>query len=323
MPLPHPQRPSNPREGLFTMKFALGPAVGIALACVALTACDQKAPENDAGTTGVTVATVNGDDIHQSDVDALYNNLPPQYRQLPIEFLQEQLVSRLIEQKLMVAQAKADGIEKDEKYKERLELAKETALEEVWITKQIDAKLSPERLKTAYDEMVASFKPATEYKASHILVKTEEEGKAIIDSLNGGADFATLAREKSLDPGSGAAGGDLGDFFSPDKMVPEFSQAVTALKPGEVSKTPVKSQYGWHVIKVVETRQSSPPAQADVEAQIKDSERDKVVEEIISELRGKAKIEKPKAEGETTGHEDHDAPAAPAAPAPATPAEAP
>ncbi len=295
------------------MKFALGPVTGIVLACLALTACDKQKPEEQAKAEDTVVATVNGQKIKQSDVLALYNGLPGQYRQLPIEFLQDQLVERLVDQKLVVAKAKADGTEKDAKYKERLALAKDQLLEEVWLNGEIERRLSPERLKKAYDEMVKGFKPSAEYKASHILVKTEEEGKQVIAELAKGADFATIAREKSLDPGSAAEGGDLGDYFSPDRMVPEFAQAVTALKPGEVSKTPVKSQHGWHVIKVTDTRQSSAPKQADVEPQLKDQERDKVVQEILEELKSKAKIERPKAEAAAgSGHEGHDAPPPPA-----------
>lgn len=295
------------------MKFALGPVTGLVLACLALTACDKKAPDEQAKAEDAVVATVNGQKIRQSDVSELYNALPGQYRQLPIEFLQDQLVERLVDQKLVTAKARSDGTEKDAKYKERLAQAKDQILEDVWLTKEIDKRLSPERLKKSYDEMVKSFKPSAEYKASHILVKTEEEGRQVIADLAKGADFATLAKAKSLDKGSAADGGNLGDYFAPDKMVPEFAQAVTALKPGEVSKTPVKSQYGWHVIKVVDTRQSSPPKQADVEPQIKESERDKVVQEILDELRGKAKIEKPKPAGDAgSGHEGHDAPPPPA-----------
>ncbi len=291
------------------MKFALGPVTGLVLACLALTACDKKAPDEQAKTEDAVVATVNGQKIRQSDVAQLYNALPGQYRQLPIEFLQDQLVERLVDQKLVTAKARADGTEKDAKYKERLAQAKDQLLEDVWLTKEIDKRLSPERLKKAYDEMVKGFKPSAEYKASHILVKTEEEGRQVIADLAKGADFATVARERSLDPGSAAEGGNLGDYFAPDKMVPEFAAAVTALKPGEVSKVPVKSQHGWHVIKVVDTRQSAPPKLADVDPQIKESERDKVVQEILDELRGKAKIEKPKpADQAGSGHEGSDAP---------------
>jgi peptidyl-prolyl cis-trans isomerase C len=301
------------------MKFPYGPVTGLVLACVALTACDKKAPDEHAKAEDAVVATVNGDKIHQSDVTELYNALPNQYRQLPIEFLQEQLVERLVDQKLVIAKARTDGTEKDEKYKDRLAQAKNQILEDVWLTKEIDKRLSPERLKKAYDEMVANFKPSAEYKASHILVKTEEEGKQIIADLAKGADFATLAKEKSLDTGSAAEGGNLGDYFSPDKMVPEFAQAVTALKPGETSKTPVKSQYGWHVIKVTDTRQSTPPAFDAVQPQLREQERDKVVEEILKELRDKAKIEKPKPAAEEPAA-GHDAPPPPAA-EPAKPAD--
>lgn len=298
------------------MKFALGPVTGLVLACLALTGCDKKAPDEQAKAEDAVVATVNGQKIRQSDVAQLYNALPGQYRQLPIEFLQDQLVERLVDQKLVTAKAKSDGTEKDAKYKERLAQAKDQILEDVWLTSEIDKRLSPERLKTSYDEMVKGFKPSAEYKASHILVKTEEEGRQVIADLARGADFATLAKEKSLDQGSAADGGNLGDYFAPDKMVPEFATAVTALKPGEVSKTPVKSQYGWHVIKVVDTRQSSPPKLADTEPQIRESERDKVVQEILDELRGKAKIEKPTPAAEAgSGHEGHDAPPPPAEPA--------
>lgn len=298
------------------MKFVLGPVTGLVLACLALTGCDKKAPDEHAKAEDAVVATVNGQKIRQSDVSQLYNALPGQYRQLPMEFLQDQLVEQLIDRKLVTAKARADGTEKDAKYKERLAQAKDQLLEYVWLTGEIDKRLSPERLKKSYDEMVKGFKPSAEYKASHILVKTEEEGRQVIADLAKGADFAAVARGKSLDPGSAAEGGNLGDYFAPDKMVPEFAQAVTALKPGEVSKAPVKSQHGWHVIKVVDTRQSSPPKLADLEPQLKESERDKVVQEIFDELRGKAKIEKPKPAADAgSGHEGHDAPPPPAGPA--------
>jgi peptidyl-prolyl cis-trans isomerase C len=289
------------------MKVAFGPLTGLLLACAALAACGDKSGDGEARKEDPVVATVDGDEIRQSEIDAIYQSLPPQYRQLPLEFLQAQLVEGLIAQKLAADAAREAGLDKDPDYKARVKRVENQILEDMWIDRQVEKGLTPERLKQAYDAA-----PKREVKASHILVKTEEEAKAIIDALAKGGDFAALAREKSLDTGSGAAGGELG-YFQPDQMVPEFAEAVTALKPGEVSKTPVKSQFGYHVIKVEDSRTVS---FEDSEAELRAQETEKLRDEVMAQLRDKAKIEKVEpAADKTTGHEGEAAPAGAAEPA--------
>ncbi|MBI1180289.1 MAG: peptidylprolyl isomerase [Alphaproteobacteria bacterium] len=296
------------------MKIALGPVMGLVLACVALVGCDQSA-HDQAKKNDPVLATVNGEQIRQSEINDIYDNLPAQYRQLPVEFLQDQLVERLIKQKLVADAARKAGLDEDPIYKQRLKQAKEQILEDLYMRRKVDEAITPERLKAAYEAH-----PAKEYKASHILVKTKEEAEDIIKQLDNGADFAKIAKEKSQDPGSGARGGELG-YFQPDQMVPEFAKAVTALKPGEVSKEPVRSQFGWHVIKVEDIR---PVSFEDSKDQLKEELADKVREEILADLRAKAKIVKP----EPPAADKDEAPAAAKAPAAgqapaATPAPAP
>jgi peptidyl-prolyl cis-trans isomerase C len=266
-----------------------------------LVGCEKSAQDDQAPADSKVLATVNGEEIRQSEVEDIYNNLPAQYRQLPLAFVQDQLVERLIKQKLLAEAARDAGLEDDPVYQERLKQAKTQILETLYLDKKVDEALTSERLKQAYDA-----NPAQEFKASHILVKTEDEAKAIIDQLGGGADFAKLAKEKSLDPGSGAQGGDLG-YFQPDQMVPEFAQAVTALKPGEISQSPVESQFGWHVIKVEDVR---PVSFEDSRDRLKEQEAEKIREDLIADLRAKADVVKP------TPAEDGEE-AAPMSPAPA------
>ncbi|RYE56087.1 MAG: peptidylprolyl isomerase, partial [Hyphomicrobiales bacterium] len=140
-----------------------------------------------------------------------------------------------------------------------------------------------EAIRADYDTFVADFKPAEEVHAAHILVATKEEADAIKAELDGGADFAAIAAEKSIDPGSGANGGDLG-FFSQGMMVPEFETAAFALaNPGDVSE-PVQSQFGFHIIKLVEKRQSQPPAFEQVAPQIQQQVLMRVFNEKVEEL---------------------------------------
>ncbi|HEX2586119.1 MAG TPA: peptidylprolyl isomerase [Steroidobacteraceae bacterium] len=132
--------------------------------------------------------------------------------------------------------------------------------------------------------------PTKEFKASHILVKTEEEANAIIAKLKKGADFADLAKKNSTDPGSGKNGGDLG-WFPGKQMVPEFTAALEKLEKGKITETPVKSQFGYHIIKLEDVRESAPPALADVKAQIESSLKQTKFQKYLEDLRTNAKVE--------------------------------
>jgi len=234
------------------------------------------------------VATVNGGDIRLSDVSAFQRGLPDQYRNMPMATLFPMLVDRLIDLKLAANEARASGLRDDKEVIRRMAQAEDTVLREVYLGRAIAARLTDEALRKRYDAFLKDYAGKEEIRARHILVKTEDEAKAIIAELKSGADFAELAKAKSTGP-SAAQGGDL-DYFTRDAMVPEFADAAFALAPGTFTQTPVKTQFGWHVIKVEDRRTAPPPAFEDMRAQLGGQMTGDIVREIFAELRKGAKV---------------------------------
>ncbi len=144
-------------------------------------------------------------------------------------------------------------------------------------------------MQSRYQDHLKANPPATEQHARHILVASEEDARAVITELDGGADFVELAKERSTGP-SGPRGGDLG-YFTSDQMVPEFSAAAQTLEPGQYTKDPVQTQFGWHVIKLEDRRESAPPSFADMEPQLRQEMTRENVETVLSELREDADVE--------------------------------
>ncbi|WP_224703832.1 peptidylprolyl isomerase [Devosia aquimaris] len=212
------------------------------------------------------VATVGGEAITEAELGFAAEDLAQELQQMPPEQRKAFLVRVLIDMKVM-AKAGADaGMADTPLFALRLQYLKERALRRAYFADAIAGSVTEEAVRAAYDKFVADFVPQPEIRASHILVATEEEAKAIKAQLDGGADFATLAKEKSIDPGA-ANGGDLG-FFGKGMMVAPFEAAAFALTDvGQVSD-PVQSQFGWHVIRLEEKRESSPPAFEQVAAQL-------------------------------------------------------
>jgi peptidyl-prolyl cis-trans isomerase C len=159
-------------------------------------------------------------------------------------------------------------------------------LEQVYINKKIDAQLTDAVLKKEYDKLPTESK----VRASHILVKTRDEAVQVIREISGGAKFEDVAAKKSLDP-SGKQGGDLG-FFTKEQMVAPFSDAAFKMKQGEISKSPVETQFGWHVIRVEEIQADAKPAFAEVRDELRDQMSDTVFGDVIEKLRASAKIER-------------------------------
>ena len=204
----------------------------------------------------------------------------------------------------------------DPAFKKRLAFVEDQVVQDFWLQKQIAEKVTPEKMKQAYEEKVKNMPAEDEVHARHILVATEPEAKAIIADLKKGAAFDKLAKEKSTDKASGAEGGDLGWFKKTD-MVKEFADAAFALKKGELSQTPVKTQFGYHVIKVEDRRKAPPPSFEELSGQIHQDLARETVTAMLNKLRADAKVEKFNIDGSAP------APAAPAAkPAkPETPAK--
>lgn len=207
------------------------------------------------------VATVNGTDITVGHVIALTNRLPPRFQQIPDADLFKGVVDQLIQQTAL-----AGGVATDSK---AMQLAIENETRALLASEAIreieDQAVTEDLVEQAYEKQYADFEGAEEYNASHILVETEEEAKELVAALEGGADFAELAKEKSTGP-SGPNGGSLG-WTGKGSFVPEFEAAMIALEKGGVS-APVKTQFGWHVITLVDKRQQPKPALVEVRAEL-------------------------------------------------------
>lgn len=266
-----------------------GLAPALATAAIALLASVAPVGAEEAADDPL-VAVVNGTELHRSDVLASARDIPAQY-QSQIDLIYPQLVDRLIDLTLLSQEGERRQLQDDPEVRERVAEYERQVVRETLIRTYIEEQLTDEALQQRYDEFVENFEPQQEIHARHILVGTKEEGEAIIAELDAGGDFAEIAREKSTDTGSGANGGDLG-FFTAEQMVPEFSEAAFALEPGTHSATPVQSQFGWHVIKVEEKRESAPPTFEEVRPELENRMSQELVGQLLTGLREDATIEK-------------------------------
>ncbi|MGB3866502.1 MAG: peptidylprolyl isomerase [Xanthobacteraceae bacterium] len=277
-----------------------------AASCLALALlCGSAARADDANPV---LAKVNGAEIHQSDVALAEEELAPSLAQMDPATKRENVLAFLIDMKIVAKAAEDKKIAEQADFKKKLDFARNRLLMDNLLAAEGKAALTDEAMKKVYDDATKQISGEQEVHARHILVQTEDEAKAIKAELDKGADFAKLAKEKSKDPGA-SDGGDLG-FFTKEQMVPEFSKVAFELEPGKISD-PVKSQFGWHIIKVEEKRNRKPPEFDQVKPQIEQYVTRKAQSEFVAKLRETAKVER------------MDKPAAPAVPAPATPATPP
>lgn len=235
-----------------------------------------------------SVATVNGKKITKKQYEQVVKNIQSKNPKFDADRNKQAIVNELISRELLYQEAKKQKVEKDPKVayaikQQRIELMIQALIQKTLSKNPIKEK----DLRKIYDEKIAGA-DMKEYKARHILLKTEEEAKTVIAKLDAGSDFAKLAKEKSTGP-SAKNGGDLG-WFSANRMVPPFARAVAEMKKGTYSKKPVKTQFGWHVIKLEDTRKMAPPKFDDVKQQIAASLNKKRLQEYVMELRKKAKI---------------------------------
>jgi len=236
------------------------------------------------------VARVNGEEITLAEVLHAIGQLPPQVQQMPLEMLFQPLLDQIISQKLVSAAAYKEKLEQSPEVREELKRAEERAVQRAYIQQQIQARLTPEALDEQYKQFLAENPQQEEVKAAHILVEKEDEAKAIIADLAKGADFAALAKEKSKDTVAAQQGGDLG-YFTKDTMVEPFAEAAFAMKPGEVSKTPVKTQFGYHIIKVEDKRLQPQPTLDEVKPELEQQLSKEIVSGVIDDLKATAAIE--------------------------------
>ena len=235
------------------------------------------------------LAKVNGSEIRQSDVTIAEEELGPSLAQMDPATKKDNVLSFLIDMKIVAKAAEEKKIADREDFKTKLAFARNRLLMDNLLAVEGKAATTDEAMKKVYDDAAKQITGEAEVHARHILVETEDEAKKVVEDLKKGADFAELAKKKSKDPGA-ADGGDLG-FFTKDQMVPEFSAVAFAMEPGKIS-APVKSQFGWHVIKVEEKRNRKAPDFEQVKPQIEQYVVRKAQAEFVTKLREGAKIER-------------------------------
>ncbi|CAA6806089.1 MAG: Peptidylprolyl isomerase [uncultured Thiotrichaceae bacterium] len=244
------------------------------------------AEEKQAEAADELVAIVNGTDLKRGTLDAVIEMAK---RSRPGAQIDEKaLLDDLIATEIARQEAKKSGLGEREDVKAKVENFADKLILNTWMQEKAGSlEISDEDIKAVYDERIKDM-PKTEYKARHILVKTEEEGKALVKELADGKDFAELAKEKSTGP-SGPKGGDLG-WFKPQSMVKPFSEAVVAMKAGDVSPAPVETQFGWHVIKLEEQRDVKLPELDSMKPQLKRQLEQKEMLEYMEKLRADADV---------------------------------
>ncbi|MBO9647191.1 MAG: peptidylprolyl isomerase [Variovorax sp.] len=234
-------------------------------------------------------AIVNGKPVPKARMDVLAQQLAAAGRPVTPE-MQDQLREEVIAREVFMQEAQKQGLDATDDYKNQLELARQAILiRQLFENYRKTNPVSDADAKAEYDKFVAA-NSGKEFKARHILVETEDQAKKIIADLKKGAKFEDIAKKQSKDPGSGANGGDL-DWASPSSFVPEFSEAMVKLNKGEMTQTPVKSQFGYHIIRVDDIRQAQLPKFEEVKPQIVQQLQQQRLQKYQEDLRAKAKVE--------------------------------
>ena len=268
-----------------------------ALACAAALALPGAAAAQESGTDSASgngadanpvVAVVNGEEIRYDAVVESAKQLPQQYQQ-QFQRIFPALLDRMVDMQLLGEAALNSDVDQSEAFKQRMAEVREQVAREVFLNQKIDAYITEDRLRTAYEQYKQDNPPQEQVKASHILVEDKELAQKLITQLGEGAEFAELASEHSTGP-SGKQGGDLG-FFGKGEMVEPFSKAAFGLDVGEVVDEPVETQFGWHVIKVTDKRTQEPKSFEEMKEQLRQQVRQQAVQAVLSDLREGAEIE--------------------------------
>ena len=252
-------------------------------------AAEQIRPEVEIEPGNPVVAKVGGEEINRLDVFAQINAMPVQMRQQPIEQVFAIAQDQVVNETLATEKSQQAGLENNPEVVAQIEEAKKNIIRNIYVQKEIEKRLTDEKLQAAYKDYVQNFPKAEEVKASHILVAEEDKAKEVIKKLEGGADFAELAKEYSTD-GTAQNGGDLG-FFTAKDVVPVFAEAAFATEPGTYTKTPVKSDFGYHVISVQAKRTRDPETLEAIKPFLEPQLRQQILSEIIGEWRSNADVQ--------------------------------
>lgn len=264
-------------------------ALALRMVAGALLATALIAPAIAADDPNRVVAVVNGHEIKMADVDAAREMLPPQAMGYPPDVIFDFLVNNLVNTRLMAEEARRQGLAKDAEVRRRLAQVEDKVLEQEYLIRRVDKELTDKRLRDSYDQLIKDTPPEEEVRARHILVASEQAANDVVARLNKGEDFAAIAKSVSTD-GSAQSGGDLG-YFTRERMVKPFSDAAFAMRPGSYTTKPVRTQFGWHVIKLEDKRNKKAPTFEEAEDEVRASARRELAQSFVEELRGKATIE--------------------------------
>jgi len=270
--------------------------VSLAAALGAAPAMAQKAPSK-ATSTGkkaeakqVVVAIVEGQPIYQADVQVAFHSLPPNVQKQGLDQVYERVLEMLIERKMMTIYGRREKYDQDPEVKRRMALVEDQIIREVYLDRLIRKYMSEDRVRAHYDEVVRKHPPTKEVRARHILVDSEAKAKELVKEAKSGKDFAKLASKNSIGP-SAQRGGDLG-YFTAGEMVKPFSDAAFKLKKGEIAPEPVKTQFGWHVIKVEDVRMRKVPPYEKVKAQMERDVWEQLGKDFLRQYREQTTVER-------------------------------
>lgn len=232
------------------------------------------------------VATIEGQDLYLSDVRS-FAAQTPQLAELPFDMIYPQLVQRLVNQKVILKAAENSDIEKDPAVQKTIKMAHDQIISNAYLSRQLEKMVTPEKLKDLYVQELKNFDRQEEIRARHILVPSQKEAEDLLVQLKAGADFEMLANKKSLD-NQNQNGGDLG-YFQKNMMIPEFGEAVFALKKGQLSK-PIRTPFGWHIVLVEDRRLAAPPAFEEIQEELQQVFMERNVVDVVNQEREKMNV---------------------------------
>jgi peptidyl-prolyl cis-trans isomerase C len=285
----------QPGPALLTAALALAacalaaPALAQAPAAAPPSAPPAGAASPQAAPADPVVAKVNGTEIRLSDVAEAAQQLPTEMRSMPPSMLFPLLIDQLVDRAAIVELARKRGLDKEPAVARQIVRAQDQALQGALISRDVGPLVTEAEVRARYDREIAGKPGEEEVHARHILLGSEADAKAVIAELKKGDDFAAIAKARSTDKASGD--GDLG-FFKKNDMVPEFGEAAFALKPGQVTETPVKTQFGWHVIKLEARRAAPPPTFEEAQDELRSKMIQDGVQKVLAQARAGVTVER-------------------------------
>lgn len=232
------------------------------------------------------ILEVNGEPINKSFVLKVWDSLFPEGKAPPFDTFNDKVkmnvLRGIVSEQVIYREAQKSGIAETPEVKEKIDAITKKIVTQAFLDQQITNRITDEELKQAYDEKIKQYTGKREIRASHLLVSNENKARDLVKQLKSGKDFDVLAKDASEDKATAATGGDLG-FFTEDRMVPEFSKAAFALKKGQISD-PVKTDFGWHVIKVTDERPVKVPALEEVKESLREELKEKAFKDYIDQL---------------------------------------